>query len=99
MLKPFTYIVNFPTILFWNSKYIEVRDSVKSYFDDLRRVGILHDTPESAATKVNDIYDDPHSWWTSNEVQEVKDSFCYQYARSSDDWIVQWKEKLLTSID
>jgi putative transferase (TIGR04331 family) len=95
------FSANFPTILFWNPKYIEVRDSVKPYFDDLRRVGVLHDTPESAAAKVNDVYNDPISWWKSSEIQEVKNKFCLQFARSSDDWIHQWKEKLydLTTTD
>ena len=69
--------------------------SAQPYFDDLRRVGILHDTPESAAAKVNEIYKDPLSWWHSDEIQEVINRFCHQFARTSDKWLPQWKEELL----
>ena len=89
------FVANVPTILFWNPSYEEVRASVRSYFDDLRRVGILHDTPESAAEKVNAVYEDPMSWWMSPELQQAKDRFCYQFARKSKNWLAEWKEELL----
>ena len=89
------FVANVPTILFWNPRYEQLRVSAQPFFDDLRRVGILHDTPESAAEKVNEVYEDPMSWWSSLEIQEVKTRFCYQFARTSDNWISEWKEKLL----
>ena len=45
------FVANVPTILFWNPSYEQLRASARPFFDDLRRVGILHDTPESAAGK------------------------------------------------
>ena len=89
-----TFAAKFPTFLFWNPDINEVRDSARPYFDELRRVGILHDTPESAAAKVNDIYTDPMVWWASQEVLEVRDWFCLRYARASDTWVSQWTEEL-----
>lgn len=88
-----TFSANFPTILFWNPKHWELRQSAIPYFDKLRKVGILHDTPESAARKLNEIYKDPKSWWNQIEVQEAKDEFCYQFARTSDDWLKEWKNE------
>ena len=90
-----SFAANFPTILFWGPEKREVRASAQPYFDDLRKVGILHDTPESAAAKVNEIYEDPLSWWLSDEIQEVINRFCHQFARTSDNWLLQWKEELL----
>lgn len=90
-----TFAANFPTILFWDPNQNELRESAQPYFDDLRRVGILHDTPESAAEKVNEVYEDPMSWWSSLEIQEAKTAFCHRFARTSDKWLLQWKEKLL----
>ncbi|MDP7264751.1 MAG: hypothetical protein QGH39_04235, partial [Candidatus Thermoplasmatota archaeon] len=83
---------NYPTIIFFNPDHWELRKSAQPFFDDLRRVGIYHITPESAAAKVNEIYQDPISWWNSDKVQEVRSRFCRQFARTSETWISEWKE-------
>jgi putative transferase (TIGR04331 family) len=90
-----TLSMNFPTVIFWDPKSVNILKSTQPYLDDLRRVGILHDTPESAAKLVNEIYEDPISWWSSPDIQEVREKFCHQFARTSDEWISQWKEELL----
>ena len=89
-----TFVADFPTILFWNPQHWEVRVSAQPYFDRLRQVGILHDTPERAADKVNEIADDPMSWWKQPRIQEAKDLFCAQFARTSDDWLEDWTHEL-----
>jgi putative transferase (TIGR04331 family) len=90
-----TFSMNFPTLLFWDPSYWELRDSAKPYFDDLRNVGILHDTPESAAAKLNEIFEDPMSWWMIPKTQKVKDEFCRQFAWTSKNWHLNWKKELL----
>ena len=90
-----TLSMNFPTVIFYDPKSINILRSTQPYLDDLRRVRILHDTPESAAKLVNEIYEDPISWWSSPDIQEVRRKFCHQFARTSDEWLSQWKEKLL----
>jgi putative transferase (TIGR04331 family) len=85
-----TFAANFPTVLFWNPNHWELNSSAKPYFDELRQVGILHNTAESAAKIVNQIYDDPESWWEQKEIQEVRQRFCYQYARTSKNWVNEW---------
>jgi putative transferase (TIGR04331 family) len=88
-----TFSMNYPTVLFWNPKHWELRPSAKPFFDELRRVGILHDTPESAAAKVNEIFKDPQSWWNQNEIQEALKDFNYHFLRTSDDWLHEWKHE------
>jgi len=90
-----TFAANFPTVMFWNPDHWELNSSAQPYFDELRRVGIFHDTPESAAAKVNEIVRDPASWWNQPEIQRAKDEFCFQFARTSDSWLDEWKEELL----
>ena len=90
-----TFAANFPTVMFWNPDHWELRPSAQPYFEELRRVGILHDTPESAAQKVNEIYSDPAAWWKTPKIQDAKNRFCEQYARSSPNWIREWKTKLI----
>ena len=80
-----TYLESFtmdvPTVIYWNQRHWEVRDSAVPYFDELARVGIFHDTPESAARHVTAIWDDVETWWTSAAVREVvqrfKDRYCH----------------------
>ena len=85
---------NIPTIIFWNPCQWELRPDAQPYYDELRRVGILHDTPESAAKKANEVCDNTISWWHQPEIQAVKDQFCHQFARTSDDWLKEWNVEL-----
>jgi len=85
---------NYPTVLFWNPHHWELRPSAQSYFDDLRRVGILHGSPEAAAAQVNAIADDPMSWWSQPHVQEVRERFCRRFARTSEPWLEEWTANL-----
>ena len=90
-----TLSMNFPTVVFWDLNRIHTLASVQPYLDDLRRLKILHDTPESAAEFVNEIYEDPLLWWMSSELQQAKDKFCHLFARTSKNWLKEWKEELL----
>ena len=89
-----TLSANFPTIAFWNFDHWKLRESARPYFDDMVCAGIFHDNPESAAKKVNEVYEDPMSWWLSSEVQEPKNRFCHRFARTSEDWLSEWKEEI-----
>jgi len=94
-----TLAANYPTLLFWNPNHWEIRPDAQPYFDDLRRVGILYDTPEAASAKVNEIYRDPQQWWRQPLVQAAKDRFCARFARTRKDWLQEWKTELLQLTD
>lgn len=85
---------NIPTVLFWDPQHWEVRDEAAPYFEDLRKVGILWDSPEAAAAKVAEIYDDPSAWWQSEAVQEVRQRFVDRYALGRADWVDCWVKVL-----
>ena len=72
--------LNIPTIIFWNPNHWELRDGVQPYLEDLKSVGIFHDTPEGAAKQMAAVWDDVPGWWQSPEVQSVRQAFCEQYA-------------------
>jgi putative transferase (TIGR04331 family) len=74
-------LMNIPTIIFWNPHYYELRDSAVPYFERLKRVGIFHVTPESAAQQLARVWDDVAAWWESQPVQAVRKEFCYHYSR------------------
>ena len=90
-----TMSMNFPSILYFDQLRSPLRNHAKSYFEDLSRVKIFHNSPESAAKWINKNYMDPVSWWLSDEVQEVRENFCKRFARINVCWASEWKETLL----
>ncbi|MCX7966348.1 MAG: LIC12162 family protein [Syntrophorhabdaceae bacterium] len=76
--------LNVPTVIFWNPKYFELRESSLPYFNRMKDVGIFHETPVSAAMHVIKIWNDVAGWWYSKEVQNTRDEFCERYSRVSE---------------
>ncbi|MFG1691085.1 LIC12162 family transferase [Gemmatimonadota bacterium] len=89
-----TLAADIPTIVFWNPTFWELRPEAQAWFDRLRGVGIMHDTPSSAAAKVEEVRDDPRSWWSDPTVEEVHRGFCEKYANVPDDWSMRWRAEL-----
>lgn len=73
--------MNIPTVMFWNPKHWELRDSAVPYFKRLKAVGIFHESPESAAQQTTLVWDNVAVWWNSESVQTVRNEFCYRYSR------------------
>jgi putative transferase (TIGR04331 family) len=90
-----TFVANYPTLLCWDPNYAEFNKTAQPYYNTLREAGILHDTPEALAREIKKIYSDPMSWWMSHEVQEAREKFCDQFARTSKKWHKEWKGELL----
>lgn len=86
-----TLSANFPTIIFLNPRHFEMRPDAEGIIDALRGVGILHDTPESAAAHVNAIGDHVGDWWEQEQLQGVRREFCRRFARTSPSWIAEWR--------
>ncbi len=85
---------NIPTVLFWNGQYGGLRADAKPYYDRLRVAGILLDTPEEAAERVSDLYDDPLSWWQQEHVQGARQAFVDRYARADINWLAEWVREI-----
>ncbi|MGE3974364.1 MAG: LIC12162 family protein [Bdellovibrionales bacterium] len=79
-----------PTLAFWDDTFWPARESAKPYLEKLKQVGILHSSSESAAQKVNEIFDHPLDWWNSKEVVEAKNLFTQKFARFDENWINEW---------
>ena len=67
--------------MFWNPHHWELRDTAIPYFEELKAVGIFHESAVSAAQHCARIWDDVESWWLRAEVQSSIQKFCHQYAR------------------
>ena len=79
-----------PTLLFWDPEAEAVRDDAEPYYDELRSVRILHDTPESAAATLNAVYQDVASWWNDPSRREALRRFSRRFARTSSHAIRDW---------
>jgi putative transferase (TIGR04331 family) len=71
---------NFPTIIFWNTNHWELRGNVNEHFEMLKKVGIFHETPESAAQQMAAVWHDVNRWWQSPDLQIAREAFCKRYA-------------------
>ena len=79
-----TLLLNVPTIIYWNPFFWELREDAIPYFDELRNVGILHDTPESAAAKVSEVWQNIQGWWLQDSIQDARLFFCERFSRKCD---------------
>jgi putative transferase (TIGR04331 family) len=84
-----SFTMGIPTIIFWNPNHWELRDAAIPYFDELKKVGVFHETPESAARQVQIIWDDVDQWWNSKEVTKVINMFKKEYCDLSDDIVLK----------
>lgn len=73
---------NIPSIAFWKSGLDHINDNAKSYYQMLLEVGIIHLTPQSAASKINEIWCNVDGWWMQESIQEARRIFCDRYARN-----------------
>lgn len=78
---------NFPTVMFWDPKRWELKPEAAPYFERLKAVGIYHETPESAAAHVADVWSDVPKWWFSRPVQEARVAFCDAYTSMPSDLV------------
>ena len=86
--------LNIPTILFWDPESYIHRAEARRYLENLHAVGILHYSPESAASKVNEVYDNVDDWWNDHERQLARLDFCDNYAKYSPKAIDEWINEL-----
>jgi putative transferase (TIGR04331 family) len=87
-------VANVPTVMFWDPGRWEVRDEVVGDLQVLRSVGVLWDSPEAAATKLAEVYDDVESWWEGQMIQDARRAFVERFAFYRPDWKHRWIKAL-----
>ena len=79
-------------VAFFDPRLNEMNDYAAIDYNHLRSSGILHDTPESAAKFINNIWGDINAWWKNGQVQSARKQFCNKYAKTSPDASGKWVE-------
>jgi putative transferase (TIGR04331 family) len=82
-----TIAANIPSIVYWDPSYWELRDDAIPYFQELRKVGVFHESPESAAMQLNNVWDNVFDWWNSHATQEAVINFANTFCYTSPDML------------
>lgn len=85
-----------PTILFWDPLLSPLTPEAEPVFSELRRQGVLHDSPESAAEAAGLACRDVDAWWQVPERRLAILAFRESFARHRDDAVAIWKRKFET---
>jgi len=81
---------NIPTICYWNKNDWAIADSARPYFEALEQAGVILPDGETAALKVNQIWDNMENWWKGHDIQEARAAWCHEYARAERFWWWPW---------
>jgi putative transferase (TIGR04331 family) len=90
-----TLASNIPTIIYWNPEHWELSVESDLFFEEMKRVGIFHTTPQSAAQQVVKIWDDIDKWWYSPDLQSVREKYCRAFAHKPKDLVKKIKRALV----
>ncbi len=75
-----TLSMNFPTIIFFDTKTCSLTEETLNDLKVLSKVNIFHFNYESASHFINENYENIDDWWESDKTQEAIKFFCKKYA-------------------
>lgn len=73
-----------PTLLFRHPRLAPMTPDAEALLADLRAVGVLHDSPASAAAHVARIWDDVERWWNVADTRAAVTAWARQHALTMD---------------
>jgi putative transferase (TIGR04331 family) len=85
---------NYPTLFLFDEDYYQPRLEIKSFFDELEAVGVLHKSNESLISFLNGILPDVQSWWNSIATQSAIHRFRQSYLKQDDFFAEAWSALL-----
>lgn len=91
-----SFAANIPTLLTWDRKAWPEHQRGTEQYDLLADAGILVESPEEAAEKIDRISNDIDRWWRSGEVQATRLKWCDGNAIFEKNWFVRWVRALAT---
>lgn len=85
--------IGVPCVGVWNPDHWRLRDDAAPQMERLEAVGIVQREPGRAAALVDEIVEDPASWWNDRERQEARTVFLERFALTTG-WLKGWTEAL-----
>jgi putative transferase (TIGR04331 family) len=74
-----------PVIVFYDESMWEFNREFNSICDEMKKLKMLHTSPESIARFLSETIDDIEGWWNASEVQELTERLRKNCARTSHD--------------
>ena len=87
-----TLSYNFPTLLFIDLRFYEIREDVFQDFIKLNKVGICFFDIESVLEHLSNINKDIDKWWYSSDLQSKRIEFANKFANTSNKYLEKWCE-------
>jgi putative transferase (TIGR04331 family) len=87
--------LDIPIILYFDIDRYTLVDRFKEVCFELREVGVLHDSPESAARFLNDVYGGLDEWWKTEATIVAVNRLKEFTFTESDDFVGGWVNELL----
>ena len=78
-----TLSMNIPTLAIWSEGLGSIRNEAKPYYEMLYKSGIIHFDTETISKKVQNIFNDVETWWSSDEIQKARKIFCDKFAKDN----------------
>ena len=74
--------LNHPFLLLYLNDFHALEKKTQTFFNELKKVGLLHTNIESLVQKVRETNDDKklNMWWTSKVIQNILKRYRYNYA-------------------
>ena len=85
---------NIPVVCFWSRSHFAFSSQAQKYYEMLHKLGIVYDSPKSAAEHVNNL-EAVKDWWFKDEIQNVRMEILKEHARVSDNWRFDWLRFLI----
>ncbi|WP_241555972.1 transferase [Leptospira yasudae] len=83
-----------PTLVLWGRLYCEEEEWTRQDFDVLEKHNIVHRSVETLLEEASRLIKNPVVWMNEPSRKAAIDSFCNQYALTSEDWSADWKRYL-----
>lgn len=72
---------NVPLVAYWNRAHWPLAPGADKLLDALEAAGIYCPDPETAASRVAEVFEDPAEWWHSAATQQARLLFCHNFAQ------------------
>lgn len=83
-----------PTVLVWTRLYSREEKWSKALFSELENVNIVNSSTGALAATLLQYLENPSEWMQSKVRRAAIERFCYEYARTDDNWKQVWRDFL-----
>ena len=86
---------NIPVIAFWDPLSNAIDENALPLFNELKKFGIVHENPKSAADHLNFVYNDIDAWWNNPNLQKSRENWINNFANKDENWFKYWFNLIL----